>query len=79
MIKPTINGMLDIMKACKNAKTVRRLVFTSSAGTLDVEEHQKPVYDESSWSDLEFVLATKMTGWVCILMMIKLTHTEQKV
>nr|AIB06741.1 dihydroflavonol 4-reductase [Mangifera indica]AIY25002.1 dihydroflavonol 4-reductase [Mangifera indica]AIY25003.1 dihydroflavonol 4-reductase [Mangifera indica] len=64
MIKPTINGMLDIMKACKNAKTVRRLVFTSSAGTLDVEEHKKPVYDESSWSDLEFVLATKMTGWM---------------
>ncbi|XP_028800887.1 bifunctional dihydroflavonol 4-reductase/flavanone 4-reductase-like, partial [Neltuma alba] len=34
MIKPTINGLLDIMKACVKARTVRRLVYTSSAGTL---------------------------------------------
>nr|UZS59160.1 dihydroflavonol 4-reductase [Zanthoxylum bungeanum] len=64
VIKPTINGMLSIMKACKNAETVRRLVFTSSAGTLDVEEHRKPVYDETSWSDLDFVRSVKMTGWM---------------
>nr|USU43665.1 bifunctional dihydroflavonol/flavanone 4-reductase [Ailanthus altissimus] len=64
VIKPTINGVLSIMKACKNAKTVRRLVFTSSAGTMDVEEHRKPVYDETCWSDLEFIRAKKMTGWM---------------
>ncbi|KAJ4826564.1 hypothetical protein Tsubulata_044794 [Turnera subulata] len=64
VIKPTINGVLDIMKACVKAKTVRRIVFTSSAGTVDVEEHKKPVYDESSWSDLEFVRSIKMTGWM---------------
>ncbi|GAV76940.1 Epimerase domain-containing protein [Cephalotus follicularis] len=64
VIKPTINGVLDIMKACVKAKTVRRLVFTSSAGTVNVEEHQRPVYDESNWTDLEFVYAKKMTGWM---------------
>ncbi|GKU85330.1 hypothetical protein SLEP1_g10 [Rubroshorea leprosula] len=64
VIKPTINGVLSIMKACASAKTVRRLVFTSSAGTLDVQEHQKQVYDENSWSDLDFVLRVKMTGWM---------------
>ncbi|GMH13898.1 hypothetical protein Nepgr_015739 [Nepenthes gracilis] len=64
VIKPTINGMLDIMKACAKAKTVRRLVFTSSAGTVNVEEVQKPVYDESCWSDLDFVRSKKMTGWM---------------
>ncbi|PNT38225.1 hypothetical protein POPTR_005G229500v4 [Populus trichocarpa] len=64
VIKPTINGVLDIMKACAKAKTVRRIVFTSSAGTVDVEEHKKPVYDESCWSDLEFVQTVKMTGWM---------------
>ncbi|CAL8150956.1 unnamed protein product [Prunus armeniaca] len=31
-----------IMKACLKAKTVGRLVFTSSAGTVNVEEHQNP-------------------------------------
>ncbi|KAJ8772635.1 hypothetical protein K2173_027812 [Erythroxylum novogranatense] len=64
VIKPTINGVLDIMKACVKAKTVRRVVFTSSAGTVDVEEHKKPVYDENCWCDLEFVQSVKMTGWM---------------
>lgn len=64
VIKPTINGVLDIMKACLKAKTVRRLVFTSSAGTVNVEEHQKPAYDENNWSDVEFCRKVKMTGWM---------------
>ncbi|XP_061353356.1 dihydroflavonol 4-reductase-like [Gastrolobium bilobum] len=64
VIKPTINGVLDIMKACMKAKTVRRLVFTSSAGTLNVTEEQKLFIDESCWSDLEFCRRVKMTGWM---------------
>nr|CAP08805.1 dihydroflavonol reductase [Arabidopsis thaliana]CAP08810.1 dihydroflavonol reductase [Arabidopsis thaliana]CAP08826.1 dihydroflavonol reductase [Arabidopsis thaliana] len=64
VIKPTVNGMLGIMKACVKAKTVRRFVFTSSAGTVNVEEHQKNVYDENDWSDLEFIMSKKMTGWM---------------
>ncbi|KAG4147000.1 hypothetical protein ERO13_D05G195700v2 [Gossypium hirsutum] len=64
VIKPTINGVLSIMKACAKAKTVRRLVFTSSAGTIDVAEQQKPCYDETCWSDLEFIQAKRMTGWM---------------
>ncbi|KAK4781552.1 hypothetical protein SAY86_015654 [Trapa natans] len=63
MIKPTTEGMLSIMKSCVKAN-VRRLVFTSSAGTVDVQPVQKPAYDESSWSDLDFVRSTKMTGWM---------------
>ncbi|WJX15746.1 alcohol dehydrogenase (NADP(+)) [Trifolium repens] len=64
MIKPTINGVLDIMKACLKAKTVRRLVFTSSAGTVNVTENQKLSRDESCWSDVEFCRRVKMTGWM---------------
>lgn len=75
VIRPTINGMLSIMRACKNAKTVRRLVFTSSAGTLDVEEHRKPVYDETSWSDLDFVRSVKMTGWVSVTLVPLITSS----
>ncbi|KAK6939487.1 NAD(P)-binding domain [Dillenia turbinata] len=62
VIQPTIRGLIDIMKSCAKAK-VRRLVFTSSAGTVNVEQHQKPVYDENCWSDIEFVRSVKMTGW----------------
>ena len=64
MIKPTINGVLSIIRSCTKAKTVKRLVFTSSAGTVNVQEHQQPVYDENNWSDLDFIYAKKMTGWV---------------
>ncbi|GAB2291794.1 hypothetical protein Dimus_026047 [Dionaea muscipula] len=64
VIKPTIKGMLDIMKSCTKCKTVRRIVFTSSAGTVDVEPTKKSVYDENCWSDLDFVRSTKMTGWM---------------
>ncbi|KAJ7966780.1 dihydroflavonol 4-reductase [Quillaja saponaria] len=64
VIKPTIEGLLSIMKACLKAKTVKRVVFTSSAGTVDVVEHRQDVYDESCWSDIEFCRSKKMTGWM---------------
>ncbi|KAL8047384.1 hypothetical protein ABFX02_08G237900 [Erythranthe guttata] len=64
VIKPTIEGMMSIIESCAKAKTVKKLIFTNSAGTLNVEPHQKPVYDETNWSDLDFILSTKMTGWM---------------
>ncbi|XP_030950552.1 dihydroflavonol 4-reductase-like [Quercus lobata] len=64
VIKPTINGMLSIMKACVNAKTVRKLAFTSSAAAVRFGEHEKPVYDENCWTDVEFCRNKKMTGWM---------------
>lgn len=64
IIKPTIKGFLDIIKSCAKAKTVKKLVYTSSAGTVNVQEHQLPVYDETSWSDIDFIYSKKMTAWV---------------
>ncbi|KAI3884755.1 hypothetical protein MKW92_042644 [Papaver armeniacum] len=64
ILKPTLRGVLNVMKSCKKAETVKRVIFTTSAGTVNVEEHQKPVYNESSWSDLDFIRTTKMTGWM---------------
>lgn len=66
IIKPTIEGVLGIIKSCAKAKTVKRLVFTSSAGTVNVQEHQLPVYNEDNWSDLDFINSKKMTAWVRI-------------
>lgn len=64
VIKPTIEGVLGIIKSCAKAKTVKRLVFTSSAGTVNVQEHQLPVYNEDNWSDLDFINSKKMTAWM---------------
>nr|APG32494.1 dihydroflavonol-4-reductase 2 [Freesia hybrid cultivar] len=64
VIKPAINGMLSIMRSCKRAGSVERVIFTSSAGTVNVEEHQRAEYDENCWSDVEFCRRVKMTGWM---------------
>lgn len=52
------------MKACLKAKTVRRLVFTSSAGTVSMREQKQTVYDETCWTDIHFCRAKMMTGWM---------------
>ncbi|XP_076897835.1 dihydroflavonol 4-reductase [Bidens hawaiensis] len=64
IIKPTVDGVLDIVRSCVKAKTVKKLVFTSSAGTVNVQEKQVPAYDESHWSDLDFIYSKKMTAWM---------------
>lgn len=64
IIKPTVEGVLSIVRSCAKAKTVKKLVFTSSAGTVNPQENQLPVYDESHWSDLGFIYSKKMTAWV---------------
>jgi len=64
VIKPAIRGVIDIMKACLKAKSVRRLVFTSSAITTHITHQQKPIYDETCWTDVELCRRVKMTGWV---------------
>ncbi|CAN4083316.1 unnamed protein product [Withania somnifera] len=51
LIKPTVKGMLSIIESCAKANTVKSL-------------HQKLFYDEPSWSDLDFLYAMKMTGWM---------------
>lgn len=68
---------MSIIRSCAKAKTVKKLIFTNSAGTLNVEQHQKPVYDETNWSDLDFILSTKMTGWVSLPLSLSLEIKER--
>lgn len=64
VIMPTVNGILNVMKSCKKSNTVKRVIFTSSAGALNVQEHPLDVYDENCWSDLDFIYSAQMTLWV---------------
>nr|BAD34461.1 dihydroflavonol 4-reductase [Eustoma grandiflorum] len=64
VIKPTIDGVLSVIRSSVKAKTVKKIVFTSSAGTVDVQKEQKSVYDENDQSDLDFIYSKKMTGWM---------------
>uniref|UniRef100_J3N931 Uncharacterized protein n=1 Tax=Oryza brachyantha TaxID=4533 RepID=J3N931_ORYBR len=48
---------------CREADIVRRVGFTSSAGTVNIEERQRPFYDHDDWRDIDFCRCIKMTGW----------------
>ncbi|CAL5384922.1 unnamed protein product [Camellia sinensis] len=68
VIKPTVNGVLNIMRSCSKAKTVKRLIHTSTTGTVVIQPQPQPQpepdqYDESFWTDINFCKAQKMTGW----------------
>uniref|UniRef100_F6H062 NAD-dependent epimerase/dehydratase domain-containing protein n=1 Tax=Vitis vinifera TaxID=29760 RepID=F6H062_VITVI len=65
MIKPTVNGMLDIMRACTKAKSVKRLIYTSTTGTISTGPQPPPLeFDESFWTDIDYCKAQKMTAWM---------------
>ncbi|CAA6671260.1 unnamed protein product [Spirodela intermedia] len=67
VIKPTIDGVLNVLRSCDKAGTVKRVVFTSSAGSVNVVEHPKSQYEETDWSDFAFIRRVKMTGWMYFL------------
>ncbi|PSR99661.1 Dihydroflavonol 4-reductase [Actinidia chinensis var. chinensis] len=64
VIKPTVNGALNIMRSCSKAKTVKRVIYTSTTGTIVIQQHPQSEYDESFWTDVDFCKAQKMTGWM---------------
>lgn len=48
-------GTLGVLKACLASKTVKRVVYISSASTILFNENKNvDVVDEAVWSDLEF-------------------------
>jgi dihydroflavonol-4-reductase len=51
LIKPALDGTLNILKACHKVGGVTRVAITSSTTTID-SGLPAGVYDESSWSDL---------------------------
>ncbi|KAI6703949.1 hypothetical protein NL676_013085 [Syzygium grande] len=65
MIKPAIQGVLNVLKACAKAKTVKRVVLTSSAAAVSINNIQETglVMDEKNWTDVEFLTAVKPPTW----------------
>lgn len=60
--KKAVQGALGILKACLNSKTVKRVVYTSSAATVAYSGSSQDLVDESSWSDIEFHRSLKIFG-----------------
>ncbi|MBA0719438.1 hypothetical protein Golax_007120, partial [Gossypium laxum] len=49
------SGALGILKACLRSKTVKRVVYTSSAATVIYNGQEMDMMDESFWTDVDFV------------------------
>lgn len=65
MIKPAIQGVLNVLNACAKAKTVKRVVLTSSAAAVSINTLSGTglVVDEENWSDIEFLTTQKPPTW----------------
>ncbi|XP_073154161.1 anthocyanidin reductase ((2S)-flavan-3-ol-forming) [Henckelia pumila] len=66
MIKPAIQGVINVMKACAKAGTVKRVVLTSSAATVSINQLNETglmVMDENNWTDVEFLTSAKPPTW----------------
>ena len=65
MIKPAIQGVENVLKACAKVGTVKRVVLTSSAAavTIDGLNNTGLVMDESNWTDVGFLSSAKPPTW----------------
>uniref|UniRef100_A0A0D6QR01 NAD-dependent epimerase/dehydratase domain-containing protein n=1 Tax=Araucaria cunninghamii TaxID=56994 RepID=A0A0D6QR01_ARACU len=65
LIKPAIEGTLNVLKACTKTKTVKRVVITSSAATVSINtsQEQNQYMDESCWTDVNFLQTEKPPAW----------------
>uniref|UniRef100_A0A1J3DWJ3 Cinnamoyl-CoA reductase 1 n=1 Tax=Noccaea caerulescens TaxID=107243 RepID=A0A1J3DWJ3_NOCCA len=65
VIAPAVDGTMNVLKACVEAK-VKRVVYVSSAAALMMNPtwSKNQVLDESCWSDQEFCRKTE--NWYCL-------------
>ncbi|KAF7802764.1 anthocyanidin reductase ((2S)-flavan-3-ol-forming)-like [Senna tora] len=65
LIRPAIQGVLNVLKACGRAKSVKRVILTSSAAavTVNTSDGTGLVMDETHWTDVEFLTTVKPPTW----------------
>ncbi|KAK2984774.1 hypothetical protein RJ640_004599 [Escallonia rubra] len=70
IVDPAIKGTLNLLNACLNAKSVKRVVLTSSISTMTAKDdagNWLPIVDESCRTPIDRVWNTKPNGWVYVL------------
>ncbi|KAI3444688.1 hypothetical protein Pfo_001353 [Paulownia fortunei] len=60
--KRVIGGLLGILQASLDSKTVKRFVYTSSATTVIFNGKDLNSMDEDSWTDMDFMRSLRLHG-----------------
>ncbi|KAL2460793.1 NAD(P)-binding Rossmann-fold superfamily protein [Abeliophyllum distichum] len=61
--KRVLSGLLGILQACLNSKTMKRVVYTSSASSVIFNGNRDlDIVDESSWTDVELMRSLRVYG-----------------
>ncbi|XWS77211.1 hypothetical protein CRYUN_Cryun01aG0242200 [Craigia yunnanensis] len=60
--KRAVEGLLGILKASLKSKTVKRIVYTSTAGAILYNNKGPSVNDETIWSDLDLCRSNKLVS-----------------
>lgn len=66
MIKPAIQGVINVLKSCLKSKSVKRVIYTSSAAAVSINNDSGTgrVMNEENWTDIEFLREKKPFNWV---------------
>ncbi|XP_038682514.1 vestitone reductase-like [Tripterygium wilfordii] len=60
--RKAIDGALGILKACLKSKTIKRIVYTSSASAVVLNGKEEDVMDERYWTDVDYVKSVREYG-----------------
>lgn len=64
MIEPAVNGTLNVLKACVEAKVKRVVVVSSiSAALMNPSWPSGQIMDEACWSDKEYCKTTNVCDY----------------
>jgi cinnamoyl-CoA reductase len=76
MIEPAVEGTKNVIHAAADVGGVRRVVFTSSIGTVYMGSHHAPgaEVDETCWSDLDYCRNTKVNTSAATYFFLYINH-----